>query len=209
MAKNAKLTINGYVIPGGKGGLAVRRACELIVKTPGIKQTDLLEVITEFARLNTSTASWITSPSSKGKASPSTALWERRKEGRGFRCYPNEFTHQLGDSEILKIEDLVRDAVEATCRIGWDPRPSWIDTIKPGALVRFEQMSGPSGAWPPETGIFLGWSFKSGSIFGHPNDLLGRVDTGVQFARHIYPVVLFGGAPEAATSAWIRLAEDN
>lgn len=88
------MVINGYTIPGKKGGIGVRKACQLVLNNPGIKTEDLHTEAAWFANLNLSTAGWIVSP----KDGPVGQLWERRKEGRGFRHYPNEFTESaIGD----------------------------------------------------------------------------------------------------------------
>jgi hypothetical protein len=89
------MVINGYKIPGGKGGLAVRIAADLIAKNPGIKQAELLSRACNQADLNLSTSGWITSP---GDKSPAMKLWTRKKEGRGFCLYPNEWTQEAAQS---------------------------------------------------------------------------------------------------------------
>ena len=107
MAKKGPV-IGGYAVPGGRSGAAVTYACQLISQNPGIKQGDVHEQSARWAGLNFSTANWITSP---GPKSPAEILWGRQKEGRGFRCYPNENTDKLGDprpflqAEILKEFD--------------------------------------------------------------------------------------------------------
>jgi hypothetical protein len=102
MAKE-KLIVNGYRVPTGASGVAVRKACELILANPGISQKEVLEAAVRFSGLNHSTATWITSPSSK---SPVGFLWTRQKEGT-FKCYPNEWTHQVvGSLEALRAEML-------------------------------------------------------------------------------------------------------
>ena len=88
MAK-VKEVIGGYNVPGGKGGAAVARACQLVLQNPGIKQGDIHEQAASWAGLNHSTANWLTSP---GPKSPAEILWTRKKEERGFRCYPNSLT---------------------------------------------------------------------------------------------------------------------
>ena len=104
MAKG-NLVVNGYKVPTGASGVAVRKACELITARPGISQKEVLETAVRFSGLNFSTATWITSPSSK---SPTGFLWDRRKEGT-FKCYPNQFTSQVvGSVEHLR-EHLLKD----------------------------------------------------------------------------------------------------
>ena len=53
MAK-VKEVIGGYKVPGGKGGAAVARACQLIIQNPGIKQGDVLDTVAYWAKLNLS-----------------------------------------------------------------------------------------------------------------------------------------------------------
>lgn len=102
--KSEKITIGGWTVPGGKAGIAVRKACELITINPGISQAALLNIIVEYSGMNRAHATWITSPDAKRPdRSPTEKLWTREKDGRGFRCYPNAFTPQLsGAHEALK-----------------------------------------------------------------------------------------------------------
>lgn len=104
MKRSEKITVGGWTVPGGKAGIAVRRACELIIANPGISQSALLMLIVEYSGMNRAHATWITSPDSKDpERSPTGKLWTREREGRGFRCYPNEWTAQLsGAQEALK-----------------------------------------------------------------------------------------------------------
>lgn len=130
--------INDYKIPGGKGGLAVRIACDLIVKNPGIKQGDLLQKAASIADLNTSTAGWITSPSDK---SPAEKLWTRKKEGRGYRLYPNEWTPGVAETAPQAYLDSIKESVEKannrlTNSLG---RP-----LRQGDLIRFQKTGGTS-----------------------------------------------------------------
>ena len=100
-AKKNYDVVGGYKIPGARGGAAVRRACEIIVAEPGIAQSDLLKRVTGFANINLSTAGWITSPAAN---SPAGILWERRKVGRSFHCYPNEYTPTVTGSTNAMVE---------------------------------------------------------------------------------------------------------
>ena len=89
MAKE-KTIVNGYTIPGGYSGVAVRRACETVLANPGITQKQLLAEAVMCSGLAASTAGWIVSPGNpwNGK-SPATRLWDRRVvPGHVFRCYP-------------------------------------------------------------------------------------------------------------------------
>ena len=56
MAKKEALIINGYKVPGARGGVAVLKACQLVRDNPGIKQGDLVDEATRWANLNLSTA---------------------------------------------------------------------------------------------------------------------------------------------------------
>lgn len=93
--KRTHEVLGGYRVPNGASGAAVRRACELIISNPGIRQSELLEQVVQFSSLNMSTAGWITSPSDK---SPAGILWSRKKDGRYFCCYPNDLTPQCTGS---------------------------------------------------------------------------------------------------------------
>lgn len=106
MAKE-RLVVNEFVVPGGLGGVAVRRACELVLERPGISQKELLMLAVEYSGLNFSTAGWITSPGNpwSGK-SPATRLWDRRKEGV-FSCYPNAFTDKVLDAQSALFDETV------------------------------------------------------------------------------------------------------
>lgn len=139
MAKKESLVFNGYRIPGGRGGAAVIRACQLIRQQPGIKQTDLINHVTQWAGLNLSTAGWITSP---GDKSPAERLWDRRKEGRGFKCYPNEHTPDLDPRVFLR--DVVSKEFDK----------AWAETgrVLPGELVHVAQYGGGH-----EVGMLLGF----------------------------------------------------
>ena len=103
MKRSEKITVGGWTVPGGKAGIAVRRACELIIANPGISQAELLMLAVEFSGTNRAHMTWLTSPDAKRpERSPVGRLWERRKEGT-WRCYPNAFTSQLsGAQEALK-----------------------------------------------------------------------------------------------------------
>ena len=144
MAK-VKEVIGGYKVPGGKGGAAVARACQLILQNPGIKQGDVHTETSKWAGLNHSTASWITSP---GSNSPACLLWRRQKEGRGFRCYPNEHTDKLGDPRIR-----IRAEVLKVFEQDWSASGRPI----PGELVRCE---GYDGSF--QLGLLLGFSLFRG-----------------------------------------------
>ena len=43
-----QLVVNGYKVPGGYSGAAVRRACELIIENPGITQKEVLDAAEEM-----------------------------------------------------------------------------------------------------------------------------------------------------------------
>ena len=145
MAK-VKEVIGGYTIPGGKGGAAVARACQLILQNPGIKQGDIHEQAAHWAGLNHSTANWITSP---GSSSPAGILWDRRKEGRGFRCYPNSLTDKLGDPRIRLRQELLKEFDREWASAG---RP------QPGQLVRIMSWDKSSS----EIGLLLGFDLTRG-----------------------------------------------
>jgi hypothetical protein len=159
MAK-VKTIVNGYTVPGGFGGVAVRHACETVLANPGIPQTKLLEEAVRFSGINFSTAGWITSP---GPKSPATILWDRRKEGT-FKCYPNEHTEKLAGAETSLFNEIM-DGVRLQLR-GVKYRPV------PGDLVNFLDLDGS----PYSTGIFIGYSFGnhnlSDPIFNSIDDII-------------------------------------
>jgi len=65
------------------------------MNSPGVKQGDLLKTACSLAEMNLSTSSWITAP---GDKSPAMKLWTRKKEGRGYCLYPNEWTAAAAQS---------------------------------------------------------------------------------------------------------------
>jgi hypothetical protein len=144
MAK-VKEIIGEYAVPGGKGGAAVAKACQLVLQNPGIKQGDVHEQAAHWAGLNHSTANWISSP---GPKSPAELLWGRRKEGRGFRCYPNEHTDKLGDPRIRIRAEVLKDFERDWKQSG---RPI------PGELVRCKGYDGTT-----QLGLLIGFSLFRG-----------------------------------------------
>ena len=142
MAKE-HLVINGYRVPGGFSGVAVRRACEMVVAIPGITQKDLLAEAIRYSGLNGSTAGWITSP---GYKSPAGLLWDRHREGV-FKCYPNEHTERVVGAQAALFDEIM-NGVRLQLR-GAKFRPV------PGDLVNFHDLNGDSYA----TGFFIGYGF--------------------------------------------------
>ena len=142
-----QLVVNGYKVPGGYSGAAVRRACELIIENPGITQKEVLDAAVGFSGLNYSTAGWITSP---GPKSPATILWDRRKEGV-FRCYPNEHTEKVLGAQEAFNEEFIRCAVKKYKSMKYHPTVG--DLIE---VIKFSE------------GVFIGYSFyglhEDGSI---------------------------------------------
>ena len=166
MAKE-RLVINGFKVPNGWSGVAVRRACETVSANPGITQKDLLEEAIRFSGLNLSTSGWITSP---GPKSPATVLWDRRKDGV-FRCYPNEHTEKVVGSAEAAVREIIS---EFQGQIARAPDRG----VKIGDLVRFEMIS-PYHEYPPERGIVIGYMLGGSKIFNRledisPSDCTGR-----------------------------------
>lgn len=147
MAKKG-LMIGGYAVPGGRSGVAVAYACQLISQNPGIKQGDVHEQSARWAGLNFSTANWITSP---GPKSPAEILWGRQKEGRGFRCYPNENTDKLGDPRPFLQAEILKE---------FDPVWKKYGSIEPGSLLRIQHHNGNQ-----EVGVLVGFSLLRGIAF--------------------------------------------
>ena len=160
MAK-VKEVIGGYTVPGGRGGAAVAYACQLVLKNPGIKQGDIHAEAAMWAGLNFSTAGWISSPSPK---SPAGILWDRRKEGRGYKCYPNELTDKLGDPRVRLQADILKEFDK-----GWNAAGCPV----PGALVTVKKYRW-SSAVPQEyaQGLFLGLT-RTYRKPGKEEDLVG------------------------------------
>jgi len=159
MAKE-RLVINGYIVPGGRSGVAVRRACETVLANPGIPQTHLLQEAVRYSGINMGTAGWITSP---GPKSPATLLWDRRKEGT-FKCYPNEHTEGVVGAEAALFDEIM-DGVRLQLR-GVKYRPVL------GELVSFLAIDGT----PYSTGLLIGYSFGrhnlSDPIFNSIDDII-------------------------------------
>lgn len=165
MAKKAAEIINGYKVPGARGGAAVAKACQLIIKHPGIKQGDLLEAVTRWSYLNHSTASWITSPGSK---SPAGLLWSRQKVGRSFGCFPNEHTHLLGDPRIRLREQVLKDF-----SVDWKAAGSPV----PGDLISyFRPRWDENSTQEVEMGLMTGFvkTFYNGATY--KDELLSSLD---------------------------------
>jgi hypothetical protein len=191
-AKMAKVkeVIGGYKVPGGKGGAAVARACQLIIQNPGIKQGDIHEQAAHWAGLNHSTANWITSP---GSSSPAGLLWDRRKEGRGFRCYPNEHTDKLGDPRIRLRAELLKD---------FDREWSAAGSPKAGELVRVGTWSGTH-----ELGLLLGFElfrgeWKAGGFAATREDLDNLSNFDLGFCG-IHTAVMIGERRASVTFNWL------
>jgi len=146
MAKKEALIINGYKVPGARGGVAVLKACQLVRDNPGIKQGDLVDEATRWANLNLSTSTWITTP---GPKSPAGILWDRRKEGRGYRCYPNEHTSSAPDARV-PLRKLILDDFDQMWNAALNPLPG--DLIE--WTYRYSYDSGPE----VRTGLLQGFS---------------------------------------------------
>ena len=80
---SASLVINGYKIPSGRSGNAVRYGAHLLSENPGMKMSEFLPAVAKFSNLNESHAGWLTSAKI---GSPATTLWRRQHEGQ-YRLY--------------------------------------------------------------------------------------------------------------------------
>jgi hypothetical protein len=147
MAKE-RLVVNEYIVPGGFGGVAVRRACELILERPGIAQKHVLEEAVRYSGINFSTAGWLTSPGNpwNGK-SPATRLWDRRKEGV-FSCYPNEHTEKVVGAESALFDEIMNQTRLSFRGVKYRP--------KVGDLVALTAAIDDSVY---AEGLFIGYSF--------------------------------------------------
>jgi hypothetical protein len=155
MAK-VKEIVGGYTVPGGRGGAAVAYACQLVNQRPGIRQSEIHELSSYWSGLNFSTASWIASP---GPKSPGGILWDRRKEGRIFKCYPNELTDKLGDPRIRLQADILKEFDK-----GWNAAGRPV----PGSLVTIKKLRW-SSADPQEyaQGLLLGFTRTNRVTYGN------------------------------------------
>lgn len=178
MAKNQHVVINGYRIPGGRGGVAVLKACQMVRQNPGIKQTELIGHVTSWANLNLSTSGWITSP---GPKSPAGILWDRRKEGRGFRCYPNAATPDLDPR--VPLRDIVRREFDLI----------WGDAGRPevGDMVILTHYQG--GAPGIVTGFSVWHKWHKAHVYFEGRDSLDVLENYDRGDFRIHPVVLSGG----------------
>jgi len=164
MAKQ-QLIVNGYKVPSGYSGVAVRRTCEFVIANPGVSQVDLLQEAVRFSGINFSTAGWITSPGNpwNGK-SPATRLWERRKEGV-FRCYPNEHTERVVGAQDALFDEIM-NGVRLQLR-GVKFRPV------PGDLINLHD---PVVSRVYATGLFIGYTFgtltEDGPLFNSVDDII-------------------------------------
>ena len=140
MAKE-KTIVNGYTVPGGYSGVAVRHACETVLANPGITQKQLLAEAVMCSGLAASTAGWIVSPGNpwNGK-SPATRLWDRRVvPGHVFRCYPNEFTDKAMGSQDAILEELLR-FTSAACKKNRPPAVGDLVEVRPGDYLLNKSM---------------------------------------------------------------------
>ena len=142
MAK-VKTVVNGYMVPGGFSGVAVRHACETVIANPGITQKDLLEAAVKYSGLNFGTAGWITSP---GPKSPATLLWDRQKE-KVFKCYPNEHTDKVIGAETALFDEIMNQTRLSFRGVKY--RPAVGDLVSLGDSV--------GGVY--SEGLFIGYSF--------------------------------------------------
>lgn len=176
MAKD-KLVINGYTVPGGSSGVAVRRACELILERPGIAQKHVLQEAVRFSGLNFSTAGWITSP---GPKSPATLLWDRRKEGV-FSCYPNTHTEKVIGAQAALFDELVRGAKVQM------KKSHHIPVV--GELVECSSSVG----YPFCEGVVLGFTLDCGTTLSSTVDAILSSRSIISCSNHIEVVILESG----------------
>lgn len=159
MAKE-HLVVNGYRVPGGFSGVAVRRACEMVTAVPGVTQKELLQAAIQYSGLNGSTAGWITSP---GPKSPAGLLWDRNKEGV-FKCYPNKFTDGVVGAQVALFDETMNIVRLQLREVDYRPVP--------GDLVSFHDFDGT----PYSTGLFIGYGFGrhelSDPVFNSIDDII-------------------------------------
>jgi len=147
-----RIVVNGYSLPWGFSGVAVRRACELVLSQPGIPQSELMEKSAYFANISTSNSTWLVSP---GEKSPALKLWHRERSGKRFLCYPNEFTSELiGAHEARAFEWTSRHRNHL---VQGDIVPKEGDIVE----VKFGKFSHYPQSWVHA--LFLGWNSGSGA----------------------------------------------
>lgn len=178
MAKE-HLVVNGFRVPGGFSGVAVRKACELIIANPGISQSEVLKLSVAYSGISLSQAGWITSP---GPKSPATLLWGRRKEGV-FRCYPNEHTESVVGAQDALFDEFTKTTMRVFRDVKFRP--------KPGDLVRVSQWEAAG------KGIFLGYQLGQDSRnFGLRNTVEEWIAErpAVEVGDRIWAIVLLNGS---------------
>jgi hypothetical protein len=142
-----RIVINGYPVPWGKSGVAVTKACEIVLAEPGVAQAELMNRATEFANISNTNSSWIVSP---GEHSPALLLWDRKRIGRKYHCYPNEFTSALGGASEARANEWLR-ANKGIVRGDQVPRKGDLVEVKNMRIFSpWSQFSGKA--------LFLGWS---------------------------------------------------
>lgn len=214
-----KLIINGYNVPGGFGGAAVRRACELIHERPGITQRLLLREVVKFSELNESNAKWIVSETN----GPVGFLWKRSNKYpdiigvRGFSCHPNDFTEKLVGTAIDAWKKAWYQEVYSSSKR--------IFNVNVGDLVRFEPDLGlTSRNWsrtrrlvfrsqarlappcPPEMGILINFSHM-GKKFDSINEVFSDVNMNASHKRHtIIANILANGTVTKNCLQYVRAA---
>ena len=141
----ARKTINGYRLPSARLCVAVAKACQIITERPGIPQRELLEQTSRWLKMP---AGWLGSASAR---SPAGLLWERKKVGRSYRCYPNEHTSAMGDPRAWAAEAAVA-IIDKDWRAAGCPQPGDLVTyIRPSMFVDHV----------PKLGIFVGFEINS------------------------------------------------
>lgn len=184
MAKD-KFIVNGYSVPTGYSGVAVRRACELVVERPGITQKELLDEAVRFSGLNFSTAGWLTSP---GPKSPATILWDRRKEGV-FKCYPNEFTDKVLGAQEAILEELIRFSL-STCK-----KSEHVPVV--GELLEVSTSPG----YPLCDAIILGFSLTNNATMYPTVQALLETRPFVKYHDRVEVVIMENGTGRRRTAA--------
>jgi len=146
MPRNS-IVVNGYSVPFGKSGVAVIRACEIVNSEPGIPQAELMRRACEFANISLSSSTWLVSP---GKRSPALRLWDRKRVGRKYLCYPNEFTSLLSGAQSARFDEWMR---HARARTSGDVTPQKGDLVQVKNMRIYTPWSTYNGK-----ALFLGWT---------------------------------------------------
>lgn len=104
-SKPPRLIVNGYTVPGGKSGLAVRAAIDLLSAHPGTSREDLLSHVWSLVKVD---CDFLVSPTSL--TTPVGKLWKReRKKSDVIRYYLLPGAEELtGTFHVAQAEETAK-----------------------------------------------------------------------------------------------------